>query len=350
MIPFVIGANHGVPKTPSPKDPFTQGYSISPFIYGQKYKMTANKIVSKRYDGGLSHSQTFTYFYNYSEDGLTVFFHNGDYKPIITYTFYPNGELKCHKESSSNTEETYTYTYTEDGKLLSSETPFRKTECYYTNTGVDSMVNWIYSDRFDKFIKSEKYIVTDNSLGYKYERYIYDIEDNTFKKGEEELYEFDKQNRLTKIFRKNEEWNKLILKEEWIYNKNQIEEYKYNDNGGFSSKTKYKYDDNNDLIEEAHFFWGSNIWNTYWIEIYSYSYNEDTSSENIAYTNGCQIYKSSGNIIVTNAKHGERINIYDISGHLHYSAATKSEREEISLFTNQIYIVQVGNKRCKLKL
>ena len=185
MKPLAFCKNHGVPRFPTPKDPFADWLPIE-----ERNKINANKIVCKNYEAGVNLSYTNTTFYNYSEDGLTVFSHNGNNKPIMTYTFYPNGKLKNYIVPSSNTNDTYTYT--DDGKLLSMESSFHKIQCYYTNTGVDSLASWFYSDRYEKFIKNEKYIISYNSKGYKKEIFRYNIEKGSYIKDLEDLYEFDK--------------------------------------------------------------------------------------------------------------------------------------------------------------
>ncbi|WP_289007425.1 hypothetical protein [uncultured Parabacteroides sp.] len=343
MKPLAFCKNHGVPRFPTPKDPFADWLPIE-----ERNKINANKIVCKNYEAGVNLSYTNTTFYNYSEDGLTVFSHNGNNKPIMTYTFYPNGKLKNYIVPSSNTNDTYTYT--DDGKLLSMESSFHKIQCYYTNTGVDSLASWFYSDRYEKFIKNEKYIISYNSKGYKKEIFRYNIEKGSYIKDLEDLYEFDKNDRLTRIYRKQENKKEKLI-EEYFYSKNQFERYSYNYWDNTRRKVKYVYDENNDLIEETHYNGDErDNWYTYFVDIYSYTYNGSTSTENITPTNTCHIYTSADKIIVANTMHRERINVYDISGRLRYTTISKSDKEEINLPTNQIYIVQVGNKRNKLKL
>lgn len=201
----------------------------------------------------------------------------------------------------------------------------------------------MYSDRYEEFIKYEKYIVSYNSKGYKIENFRYNFEKESYTKGEEILYEFDKNDRLLKTTKQESNGKKST--NEYFYSKNQIEIYSNN------NKVKYIYDEKNDLIENTYYDRDRNgNWYIYFTDIYSYTYEESTATENIIPTNTNHIYTSSGKIIVTNTKHGERINVYDISGRLRYTTISKSDKEEINLPTNQIYIVQVGDKRSKLKL
>lgn len=318
--------------TPSPKNPFT-GYMSN------IKKMTANKVIWKYYIGE-TFDQTVTSYYKYSEDGLTVIVND-----IDTYIFYPNHKLKKQKRPINNTDETFTYT--DDGRLLSIKSPYCEIFCYYTNTGIDSMTRWSYSDRLQKFILTSKYIVTYNSNGYKFAKYNYDIEENIFIKYSEHLYEFNEQNQLTKIFEIKDHENLNII-EERFYFKNKTEVFTYN-RGEYDRKYKFIFNNRQDLIEESCFVWGG-YWAPYYTSIYTYFYDEHVSNEKILSESNYQIHTSKNNIIITNINNGEVIYIFDISGRLHYSTVTNSDQYEINLPSNQIYIVQVGNKKIKVKL
>ncbi|WP_293671182.1 DUF6383 domain-containing protein [uncultured Parabacteroides sp.] len=316
--------------TPSPKNPFT-GY------FGNIKKMTADKVIWKYYSGETFNKAATTY-YKYSEDGLTIKVNDKD-----TYIFYPNGKLK--KQTTDYADETFTYT--DDGKLLSIKSSYREIFCHYTNSGIDSMMRWSYSDRLQKFILTSKYIVTYNSNGYKWAQYDYDIEEDTFVKYCEYLYEFNKQNQLTKIFELKDHENSNII-EERFYFENRTEIYTYQ-RGEYDRKYKFIFNDKHDLIEESCFIWGG-YWGPYYTSLYTYFYNGSVSNEKIPSKSNYQIHTSTNNIIITNINNGERIYIFDISGRLHYSAVANSDQCEINLPSNQIYIVQVGNKKIKLRL
>ena len=319
-------AQQPLPFNPSSRDPFT-GYNAS-----NLKKMTADKVVSYIYDGeNLINTNTVTY--KYSDNGLTVSDDAGN-----IYTFYSDGKIKSRKEPIHNFDETYTYT--DNGKLLSIDSPYSKTICYYTNTGIDSLVRWSYSDRLQTFLRDGKEVATYNQNGYEYTVYRYDTEQNVYRLDFESLYIFDSEDRLIKILDTND--NSLI--EERVYLTNKIIIYSGN-------KEEYTYNEKGDLIEYALFFWTVN---GYWFRrstiCYNYTYGDITLNEPINLSENHRIYTCSNNVIIENGKHGEIVKVYDISGHLCYFGILNSDRLIIDLRKNQLYIVQIGKHCIKLKL
>lgn len=234
------------------------------------------------------------------------------------------------------------YVYTDDGKLLSIESPYSKTICYYTNTGIDSLVVWSYSDRLQTFLRYIKEVATYNKDGYKYTVYRYDVEQNVYRLDCELLYVFDSQGRLEKVLN----YSDNSLQEERVYLDNKIVIRQ-----GDSLKNEYTYNENGDLIEDAYFFWTVD---GYWFRrstiCYDYTYSDITLNEQIDLSENHRIYSFSNNIIIENAKCGERVRVYDILGHLCYSGILNSDRFIIGLRNNQLYVVQIGKHSVKLKL
>ena len=175
MVVYKDAAGLPVPNTPNNK----------------KKKSPANKVVSYIYDVE-NLVDTGTVNYKYSDNGLTVSDDSGN-----LYAFYSDGKVKSQKIPIHNIDEKYTYT--DDGKLLSIESPYSKTICYYTNTSMDSLVIWSYSDRLQTFLRYGKEIATYNQNGYKYAVYRFDTEQNVYRLEFESLYEFDDQDRLIKV-------------------------------------------------------------------------------------------------------------------------------------------------------
>lgn len=317
-----------LPFAPSPKDPFT-GYNGSNIK-----RMTANKVISYVYDvENLVNTNTVNY--KYSDNGLTVSDDSGNH-----YTFYSDGKIKSKKIPIHNMDESYVYT--DDGKLLSIESPYSKTICYYTNTGIDSLVVWSYSDRLQTFLRYIKEVATYNKDGYKYTVYRYDVEQNVYRLDCELLYVFDSQGRLEKVLN----YSDNSLQEERVYLDNKIVIRQ-----GDSLKNEYTYNENGDLIEDAYFFWTVD---GYWFRrstiCYDYTYSDITLNEQIDLSENHRIYSFSNNIIIENAKCGERVRVYDILGHLCYSGILNSDRFIIGLRNNQLYVVQIGKHSVKLKL
>ena len=318
-----------LPFAPSSRDPFT-GYNGSNIK-----RMTANKVVSYIYDVENS-VDTGTVNYKYSDNGLTVSDDSGN-----LYAFYSDGKVKSQKIPIHNIDEKYTYT--DDGKLLSIESPYSKTICYYTNTSMDSLVIWSYSDRLQTFFRYGKEIATYNQNGYKYAVYRFDTEQNVYRLEFESLYEFDDQDRLIKVLNAKDK----SLSEERVYLRNKIIVYF----GDHSLKSEYTYNEKGDLIEDSYFFWTAN---NYWFRrstiCYNYLYSDITSNDQIDLLNNFQISTLLNSVVIENAKYGERVNVYDVLGNLCYSGILNSDRYVINLPSNLLYIVRIGKKCVKLKL
>lgn len=314
-------AQQEMPLSPSPRDPFTVGMK----------KMTAKQIEWKIYSYEKLIS-TKVINYTYSEDGLTVTDGSN------TYEFYPDGKVKYIERPINNIYDTYTYT--DDGKLLSIECPDYKRMCYYTNTDVDSMVTWAYSDRLQTFVRSMKYVVTYNPNGYRYSEYRYGLTDNQYYLSGEYMYEFDEQGRLVKEYNINDE----RFYSERAYSENSIIVY------DSSVKHEYICNDKGDLIEYNFIqLETSGVWVYNTTMLYTYTYDETTSNERID-PDDFQISVSSNTIVIRNAGYGERVLVSTVSGNVCYSGVVTADNYTIELPAGQIYFVRVGEKSVKLRL
>lgn len=99
------------------------------------------------------------------------------------------------------------YSYTKEGKFLASEEKFlaskeylSKTQCYYTNTGVDSLVNWVYNSVYNKYIPQTKTVIKYNSKGYVQSDYFYIIEKGDYSVlSDESVVELDEKGRISSV-------------------------------------------------------------------------------------------------------------------------------------------------------
>lgn len=74
-----------------------------------------------------------------------------------------------------------------------------------------------------------------------------------------------------------------------------------------------------------------------------------TTNENLQSTKW-KLSTFSGVLFIDNAKLDEIVNVYDINGTLVYSTISKSDRLQINLQDNQVYIVQIGTDVLKIRL
>ncbi len=120
---------------------------LQTFHYNKK-RILADSVHIKWYNN--YESSEWTIKYKQSKDQVK------DLRNKITYNYYPNGKLRSIVDEKTEV----LYSYTKEGKIFSirrkifsiKKEYLSKTQCYYTNTGVDSLVNWVYNSVYNKYI------------------------------------------------------------------------------------------------------------------------------------------------------------------------------------------------------
>ena len=161
----------------------------------QQKRILADSVHIKWYNN--YESSEWTIKYKQSKDQVK------DLRNKITYNYYPNGKLRSIVDEKTEV----LYSYTKEGKFLASEEKFlaskeylSKTQCYYTNTGVDSLVNWVYNSVYNKYIPQTKTVIKYNSKGYVQSDYFYIIEKGDYSVlSDESVVELDEKGRISSV-------------------------------------------------------------------------------------------------------------------------------------------------------
>lgn len=289
----------------------------------QQKRILADSVHIKWYNN--YESSEWTIKYKQSKDQVK------DLRNKITYNYYPNGKLRSIVDEKTEV----LYSYTKEGKFLASEEKFlaskeylSKTQCYYTNTGVDSLVNWVYNSVYNKYIPQTKTVIKYNSKGYVQSDYFYIIEKGDYSVlSDESVVEFDEKGRISsvvsdtnrdispsirkqtmKCYYLEDERKKEIL--HWFSHNSEKEHP--------DSKSEYYYDEDEYQIKEIHYTWNKKeqYWSLNQAEERTYYYPSEVSNEKVHTTSAFHIYSSSNNLIIDNRKNICNVCIYDIMGRL----------------------------------
>ena len=314
-------------------------------------KIMADSIHVKWYNN--YESAEWTIEYEHSKDRVI------DLRNGTIYQYYPNGKLKSIIYKKSKTEELYTYT--KDGKFLKSEGSNCRTQCYYTNTGVDSLVSWVYNSVYNKYIPQTKTVVTYNSKGYIRSDYDYIIEKGDYSTlSDESIMEFDEKGTISSIVSNtNRDISPSIRKQTTKYyyldDKRIIEVLHWFSHESKkehpNDKSEYYYDEDGNQIKEIHYIWNEKeqYWSLNQAEERTYYYSNEVSNEKVQETSELHIYSSSNNLIIDNPKNTCEVCIYDIMGKLITKKNICFGLNYISL-EGGLYIIVVDGKTKKVKV
>lgn len=238
-------------------------------------------------------------------------------------TYDVNDRLVCLEQPYSNTYEEYTYT--KDGKLLTVESAYSKAQCYYTNTGIDSMVRWNYNQVYNKFIPESKTVIKYITGGYCLSLFYYIIEKGEYSIPTNTIFKFG-ENRLESI------------------------SYSDLDNINVNIRNEYFFDEKGYQIKSVNYNWNSKekYWQLYYAEERTY-YNNIVDNEKTLFSSDNRIYGAINNIIVDYTKIEGDVFVYNINGNL-------INRSKVNLGINfipmnaGIYVVLLDGKSIKIKV
>lgn len=336
------------------KDPFSDAYS------NQK-RILADSI----------YVRSISWYYQLSE--YTIRYIQGKDQTIDlmhgeTYNYYPNGKIKSVIDKTGKK----LYTYTEDGKFLSSETYsfetqkcIYKTLCYYTNTGVDSMVEYWYNAAFDKFLPNNKTVVEYNSKGYNQLWYYYSIDKGDYIRPTKTIFEFDEYDRLLAMYNYQQNVDNSdfslysIDKNSYSNTENGIKVESlawltyyisiYGDHPQY--KTETYYDKDGYEIKKASYNWKfeDEYWELSSSDEKTYYYSNKVANEKVTIPE-FHIYSSSNKLVIDNDKEKTPIvSIYSMTGKLII-------KKNINLGLNYIplekglYIIEIDGKTKKVRV
>lgn len=337
------------------------------FGLGKKDPFWENLSASKRILADSIHVRTIWNNYELSEHTIT--YKQGKDQTInlnngIIYNYYPNGKIKSEIDKTSKT----LYTYTEDGKFLSSEMYSLKTQkcssktlCYYTNTGVDSMVQYVYNAVYDKFIPNNKTVVEYNSKGYSAIWYYYSIDKGDYIRPTKTIFEFDEYDRLST------EYTYIKESVNSDYTHDQTCKHYYSDTNAVSkiesltwktsygdhpwTKTETYYDKDGYEIKNASYSWrfGDEYWELHSSEEKTYYYSNKVANEKVTIPE-FHIYSSSNKLVIDNNKEKTYdVSIYSMTGKLIIKKNINLGLNFIPL-EKGLYIIAIDGKTKKVKV
>lgn len=310
---------------------------------------------------------------NYELSEYTIRYKQGkdqtiDLKYGITYNYYSNGKIKSVIDKTSKT----LYTYTEDGKFLSSEIYSLETQkcssktlCYYTNTGVDSMVQYVYNAVFDKFLPNNKTVVEYNSKGYNQLWYYYSIDKGDYIRPIKTIVEFDEYDRVSAMYNYQKNVDNSDF---YLYS---IDKYSYsNTENGIKVeslawltyyisiygdhpqyKTETYYDKDGYEIKTASYNWKfeDEYWELRSSDEKTYYYSNKVANEKVTIPE-FHIYSSSNELVIDNDKEKTPIvSIYSITGKLIIKKNINLGLNFIPL-EKGLYIIEIDGKTKKVRV
>lgn len=246
-------------------------------------------------------------------------------------------------------------------EFLKSEGSNCRTQCYYTNTGVDSLVNWVYNSVYNKYIPQTKTVVTYNSKGYIRSDYDYIIEKGDYSTlSDESIMEFDEKGRISSVVSNtNRDISPSIRKQTTKYyyldDKRIIEvlhQFSHESEKEHpNDKSEYYYDEDGYQIKEIHYIWDEKeeYWKLHQAEERIYYCSSEVSNEKVHITSEIHIYSSSNNLIIDNPKNTCEVCIYDIMGKLITKKDICFGLNYISL-EGGLYIIVIDGKTKKVKV
>lgn len=337
------------------------------YLFGQKNFTSLNdpfadfSLQQKRI---LADSVHIKWYNNYESSEWTIKYKQSkdqvkDLSNKIIYNYYPKGKLKSIVDEKAKIE--VLYTYTKEGKFLASEGGFSKTQCYYTNTGVDSLVNWTYNNVYNKYIPQTKTVIKYNSKGYVRSDYFFIIEKGDYSAlSDESIVEFDEKGRISSVVSDtNRDITPSIRKQTMKYyylederKKEVLHWFSHNsENEHPDSKSEYYYNEDEYQIKEIHYIWNEKeqYWSLNQAEERTYYYSNEVSNEKVQVTSELHIYSSSNNLIIDNPKNTCEVCIYDIMGKLITKKNICFGLNYISL-EGGLYIVVIDGKTKKVKV
>lgn len=269
-------------------------------------------------------------YIRHSDDGLTDIIMTSDNE--ITMSYDKKGRLVHYISPINNIDETYTYT--EDGKLLSVSSEYSNLICYYTNTGVDSLVQWVEHPYYGN-VRSVKEVVSYRSDGYTKTFYTYVIERADYVFDGEKKYEFNEDGHVVFI----DDLNDDDIDVRYTYSIDKIEEIT-----GDHTKQEYYFDKNNDCVKQLWYKWSTSgywfLWSAFdWI----YYYN-DVSINSIGADNDITLSTGKGKIyIIDNTGSSDPIVVSDMFGRVIVNSKLPVGENIISVRNPGIYIIRKGS-------
>ena len=323
--------------------PFLRYSQTKPFNH---YVMPSNRIMAdtvylKIFGSRGYVIERYTY-YKHSNDGLEDIIIVPSDNKEITILYDLEGRAINYKSPINDIDEAYTYT--NDGKLLSVTSDYRNSVCYYTNTGVDSLVSW-QNHLYYGWIRDYKDVVTYNSRGYTITTYRYATEENRYIFEYECSYEFDEQDRIVLMDYENNNADDTSNDVRYVYYEDRVEEFT-----GNSTKRIYYFNDRNDYVKLLWYKWSVSgnwyLWEAYdWI----YYYGESTvSNENIEIENELRISTDNGILYIENSDSSEPIIVSDISGRVIVNKRLSEGTNTIPVNKSGIYIIRKGSYSKKI--
>lgn len=331
-------------KAIAPSLPFL-GYSPSkPFNYLilSNNRIGAEKIYYKALVNTGDVLDGYVY-YRHSADGLkdTITDTSSSYNEI-TILYDSEGRVSNYKSPVNNINETYTYT--DDGKLLSINTDYGNTICYYTNTGTDSIVQW-HEHPYYGLTRSMKEVVTYNNDGYVKAAYRYIQEKGDYVLDYQWEYIFDDKERIVFIddldHATEDEYSNDVR---YTYYEDRVEELI-----GNHTKKEYYFDGEGNWVKQLWYKWGVDEYWFLW-EAYEWTYYYDgmVSNESIKRENGLRISSDKGVLYIDNDCSTELVIVSDMSGHIIVNQKLPEGRNAISICKAGIYIVKIGDEALKV--
>lgn len=304
----------------SPNKPFN-------YLIDSSKRITADKVHYKIF-GNYGDIIEGDNYIRHSDDGLTDVIVTSDNE--ITISYDKKGRLVRYISPINDMDETYTYT--EDGKLLSISSEYSNLICYYTNTGVDSLVKWDEHPYYGN-VRSTKEIVTYGSNGYTKAFYTYVVERADYVFDGEEKYEFNEDGCIVFIDNLNDD-NDV----RYFYSKDMVEEIT-----GNHTKQEYYFDGNNDCVKQMWYKWSPSgywyLWNAFdWIYYYY-----EVSTDDIGVENYITLSTSKGKICIDNINASDPIVVADMFGRIIVNSKLPEGRNIISINSSGVYIVRKGS-------
>jgi len=293
----------------------------------------ANKVHIKRYNNFEVEGEGDGYIY-YSDDSLTVTVKNSpnDTSYNVKSSFYPNGELKSRFRPINNIYETYKYT--EDGRILdiysfsnencTDSVPRAHFHYYYTDTKLDSVVDYIYSKIYNKYIHNSKKELIYTSTGYiivSGDYHMVSALTNQYNIIDRTEYFFDSKNRLIRCKEQTYTYRNDGY-DIWV-NLKISESYYFNDKGDL-----IRYIDNSFVTD------------------YTYTYNTITSNDKVV-ANSDNIITKKGAFVIDSNVANKPYYIYGLDGRLVKNGIVNSGMNEIPI-NEGVYIISFNGTSKKM--